>query len=180
VTDDDLLAERARSIRNLCFVKEKRFIHYELGGNFRMTNLQAAVGVAQMEQVDRFVRLKRENAHYYLKLLRANAAIQLPVEREWAKNVYWMFGIVLKRSSGMNAVQLAHRLMERGVQTRPFFYPIHLQPVYNKMGFFRNQHFPVSETIAELGLYLPSGVALTASQVEKVAGALNEILPSSS
>ncbi len=164
VTDDDKLAERARLHRNLCFKEGRRFYHEELGGNYRMTNLQAAVGTAQMERIQEFVGIKRRNGSLYNRLLADVGLIQKPVEKEWAKNVYWMYGIVIDKSSGVDAERFATDLKDNGVATRPFFLGMHEQPVFHKMGLFREERYPISERIAKQGLYLPSGLTLTESK----------------
>jgi perosamine synthetase len=176
LTSDKHLAERAKSVRNLCFVEGKRFIHYELGYNFRMSNLQAALGVAQMERIEELLRIKRDNAARYLRLLQGVPGISLPVERPWAKNMYWMFGIVLKETTGMNASEFARRLLELGVDTRPFFYPLHKQPVLQELGYFAKARYPVSEQLSEYGLYLPSGLTLTPGDIDHVVDAIKMIL----
>ena len=176
LTDDDNIAERARAYRNLCFRPEKRFYHTEPGRNYRMTNLQAAVGVAQMERIDEFVEIKRHNAALYTKLLLGIKGIQLPVERPWAKNVYWMYGILLDKNIGMDATSLAKELKARDIGTRPFFLGMHEQPVFHNMGLFKGERYPVSEEIARQGLYLPSGLTLKEEQIEKVCNALKEIM----
>jgi len=134
VTGDEEIAERARGYRNLCFRPERRFYHTELGENFRMTNLQAAIGVAQLEQIDRFIEIKRKNAKQYTEGLKDIRGIKLPVEKEWARNVYWMYAIELSEDLGITAEQMAARLAERGIATRPFFLGLHEQPVFHRMG----------------------------------------------
>ncbi len=176
VTDDDKLSERARLHRNLCFKNGRRFYHEELGGNYRMTNLQAAVGTAQVERIDEFVGIKRRNGAAYNKYLINTEWLQRPVEKEWAKNVYWMYGIVLDKASGLTAEDFANRLKEAGIGTRPFFLGIHEQPVFHKMGLFKDEQHPVSERIARLGLYLPSGLTLTEEQIGEVVKAVKEII----
>ena len=176
VTDDEKIAEKARAYRNLCFRPEKRFYHTELGYNFRMTNLQAAVALAQLERIEQNIRIKRQNARQYNDRLKDIDGIRLPVEKEWAKNVYWMYGIELKDSTGMDNEQLAGKLREKGVDTRPFFLGMHEQPVFHKMGLFRGEHYPVAERLARKGLYLPSGLALNEEQISAVCKALHEII----
>jgi len=175
VTDNETLAERARLHRNLCFQGGRRFHHEELGGNYRMTNLQAAVGVAQMERIEEFVEIKRKNAALYNKLLSDVDGLQLPVEKEWAKNVYWMYGIVLDENIGLNAEDFAKRLKEKGVATRPFFLGMHEQPVFQKMGLFKNEHYPVAERVAIQGLYLPSGLTLTQAHIYQITTIIRNI-----
>lgn len=177
VTDDIELADKCRSLRNLCFIPEKRFVHYELGYNFRMTNLQAALGVAQLEQLDDFIIKKRHIGSYYQQLLANVLGIQLPLkETKFAKNIYWVFGIVLKDSISVDAEHIMRELADAGVGTRPFFYPMHLQPVFQNKGMFAGESYPVSELIANRGFYLPSGLAITNEQMGEVATKLKQIL----
>ncbi|GAG26639.1 unnamed protein product, partial [marine sediment metagenome] len=97
LTDDPKLIERCRSLRNLCFLPQQRFIHEELGWNFRMSNMQAAVGLAQLERLGEFVTRKRRMGELYTELLRGASGLRLPLsETEYAKNIYWVYGIVLE------------------------------------------------------------------------------------
>jgi perosamine synthetase len=176
VTDDDALAERCRLHRNLCFQGPRRFIHQELGRNFRMTNLQAAVGVAQMERIESSLAKKRWIGETYTSRLNATPGLLLPVERPWAKHVYWVYGVVLDDGVPFDAAEFARRLAERGVQTRPFFWPMHEQPVFERLGLFRRERYPVAEWLARRGLYLPSGMGLTESQIDRVCDAVHAIL----
>lgn len=175
LTNDDGLAERLRSGRNLAFGAEHRFMHAALGHNYRLTNVQAAIGVAQVRSVDEHVRRKREMAVYYAERLRG-LPLQLPVERGWAKNVYWMYGVVLADDAPLGRDDLAARLAERGVETRPFFIGMHEQPVLRHMGLFAEEHYPVTERISRRGLYLPSGLGITREQQDAVCRALHEAL----
>lgn len=173
LVDDDELAERCRSLRNLCFQPNRRFIHEELGYNFRMTNLQAAVGVAQLERLDEFVNIKRQMGRRYTELLSELAVVCLPlVETDYAANIYWVYGLVLNDEVPWAADEMAIRLQQRGIATRPFFWPMHEQPVLHKLGFAGDRKYPVAERLARRGLYLPSGMALTVNQIEMVASAV--------
>jgi perosamine synthetase len=176
LTDDPQLAEKARSLRNLCFMPDRRFYHEELGFNFRLTNLQAALGLAQLERMDEIVARKRWMGQEYTRRLKNIKGLQLPVEEPWARNVYWMYGIVLSEETGMDARQFAQRLRERGVDTRPFFLGMHEQPGFHKRGLFLNERYPVAERLARQGLYLPSGLALTEEQLAQVCDAVHEVL----
>ena len=177
VTNDEKLAQRAKSLRNLCFKKSKRYRHDELGFNYRMTNLQAALGIAQLENIEQFIEIKRENAALYNELLSDLKLLQLPIEKEWAKNVYWMYAIVLDESSGINAETFAQKLREHGIATRPFFYPMHLQPVLkDKYKKIEGQDFSVSERICRQGLYLPSGLALKKDDIKYIAQSIKKVL----
>lgn len=175
LTDDDALAERARSGRNLCFRDDRRFWHTEAGFNFRLTNLQAAIGLGQVERIEELVGRKRRMGARYTELL-AGLPLQLPVERDWAENVYWMYALVVPDDAGMDAAEFAARLAGKGVQTRPFFLGMHEQPVFLDRGLFVGERYPVTERIARQGLYLPSGLALTDDQQDAVALAVREVL----
>ena len=177
VTDDPVLAEKCRALRNLCFQQKQRFVHEELGWNFRMTNLQAAVGLAQLERLDVFVERKRRMGALYDRLLADVAGIQLPLHAtEYAQNIYWVYGLVLDEEAGFDAAEAMARLGERGVGTRPFFWPMHEQPVFRRMGLFQDEHHPVAERIARRGFYIPSGLALTEEQMVTAANAVRSIL----
>lgn len=177
VTDDPALAERCRSLRNLCFKAEARFVHDELGWNFRMTNLQAALGLAQLERLDEFVQRKRAMGHEYTRLLTGTRGIQLPLERtEYAESIYWVYGVLLEEAAGLDAREAMRRLGAAGIGTRPFFWPMHLQPVFQKMGLFAGERYPVAEILAKRGFYLPSGLALTPGQIATSAQRLKEML----
>jgi perosamine synthetase len=176
LTDDAELAETVRSIRNLCFQSQRRFYHETFGFNFRMTNLQAALGLAQLERMDDIVACKRRIGKEYTRRLKDIESLQVPAEEPWAKNVFWMYGIVLSEKTGMDAGEFAKRLKEHGVGTRPFFLGMHEQPVFHKRGLFLNEHYPVAEHLARQGLYLPSGVALTDEQLVRVCDAVHEVL----
>lgn len=177
VTDDDALAERSRSLRNLCFVPPRRFVHEELGWNFRMTNLQAAVGLAQLERLDEFVARKRHSFARYTELLGDVSGIQLPVaSTEFARNINWVYGVVLDDDIPFDADGAMERLAKEGIGTRPFFWPIHEQPVYQRMGLFAGERHPHAERIARRGFYLPSGLALTEEQQTRVAASVRRVL----
>jgi perosamine synthetase len=176
LTDDPELAEKVRSLRNLCFQADRRFYHDELGFNFRLTNLQAALGVAQLERVEEIIARKRWIGDEYNRRLAGIKNLQLPVEEPWARNVYWMYGIVLSEEAGMDASVLAERLKQRGIETRPFFLGLHEQPAFHRRGLFFGERYPVAERIARQGLYLPSGLGLTAEQIASVCEAVHEVL----
>lgn len=177
MTDDVELAERCRSLRNLCFQPKKRFVHEELGWNFRMTNLQAALGVAQLERLNEFVSRKRRMGKRYTELLSNVEGLQLmPEKTEYADNIYWVYGLVLKDNVLFDAEEAMRRLAQLGIGTRPFFWPMHEQPVFHKMGLYKGETYPVAELIARRGFYIPSGMALTEAQMEEVAEAVKKLL----
>lgn len=177
VTNHEHLAERCRSLRNLCFQPQARFVHEELGWNFRMTNLQAAVGVAQLERLDEFVLRKRQIGQQYTNLLSAIPSVQLPLaETSYATNIYWVYGIVLGNEIPFDAKEMMRRLGQRQIGTRPFFWCMHEQPVFKKLGFLQGISCPVAENLARRGFYIPSGLGLLDEQIEIVAKVIQEIL----
>lgn len=176
VTSKPELAERCKSLRNLCFQPEKRFVHQEIGWNYRMSNLQAAVGVAQLEQIAKFIKRKREIGQLYTQLLSENVFLQLPVSKtEYAENIFWVYPLILTDSFAHNADFVMKKLKEKAIGTRPFFYPMHLQPVFNKMNLFIGEKYPVSEKIAERGFYVPAGLAITNEQIKTVVQKIEEV-----
>ncbi|MBI3631792.1 MAG: DegT/DnrJ/EryC1/StrS family aminotransferase [Candidatus Staskawiczbacteria bacterium] len=174
LTDNSKYFGRAKFLRNLGFDDKKRFHHTELTRNYRMTNLQAAIGVAQLHNVEKLIKIKRNHAKKYNDELKDIKGLQLPVEKEWAKNVYWMYGVVLGPSLKMTAEVFAEKLFEKGIQTRPFFYPMHLQPVFKKLP--KKGKYPVAERIAKFGLYLPSGLGLKDNEIKEVCNSIKKIL----
>jgi perosamine synthetase len=177
VTDDAALAERCRALRNLCFQPRQRFVHDELGWNYRMSNLQAALGVAQLERLDEFVRRKRAMGARYSNLLRGTKGLRLPVERtDYAESVYWVYGMVLQPEVAFDAREAMRRLGAAGVGTRPFFWPMHLQPVFEKMSLFAGERYPVAEMLGRRGFYVPSGLALADGDIDEVAQRVRELL----
>lgn len=176
-TDSDELAEKCRGLRNLCFIPERRFVHEELGWNMRMTNMQAALGVAQLERLDDFVKRKRNMGRLYTELLADVPGLQLPLAAtEYAHNIYWVYGLVLEEAIDFDAKEAMQRLAQRGVGTRPFFWSMHEQPVLRKLGLFDGVHCPVSERLARRGFYVPSGLALTEDQIREVAAVVKEVI----
>ena len=176
LTNNADYAERLRSLRNLCFRRDRRFYHTELGFNFRLTNMQAAVGLGQLERIEELLARKQWLGQAYTERLCALDALQLPVQQDWATNVYWMYGVVVDERTGMDAAEFARRLAERGVMTRPFFLGMHEQPALHNLGLFREERYPVAERLARQGLYLPSGLALTQEQLEQVCQAVHAVL----
>ena len=177
VTDDPEIAERCRSLRNLCFEPQQRFVHQELGWNLRMSNLHAAVGVAQLERLDEFVARKRAMGRRYTELLADIPGIELPLaQTDYAENIYWVYGIVLRAEVPFDAKVVMQKLAIEQIGTRPFFWCMHEQPIFAKMGLFAGVSCPVAERLARRGFYLPSGIALTESQIDRVSSSLREIL----
>jgi perosamine synthetase len=171
VTDDDELAEKCRYFKNLCFPLSgsRNYIHAHVGFNYRMSNLHAAIGLAQIEVIDKYVKMRRDNHSIYKKYLENVPGIQLQPEKEWAKNVYWMNSIVIDPGTyGMNRDQLIKLLSDNEIQSRLFFSGMHTQPALLKYGCECSGDFKVSEHLAEKGLYLPSGSGLKTQQIKYI------------
>jgi perosamine synthetase len=175
LTDDDALAELLINRRSLCFGKNDRFRHEDRGWNFRMTNMQAALGCAQLEKINYFIKRKLEMASKYNEGL-CDLPLRLPYIEPWAKTSVWMYAVMLDDSVPFDSSEFARRLQNSGIETRPFFLGMHEQPIYRNMGYFINNHLPVTEKIARRGLYLPSGQAITDHQIEIVIKAVRSVL----
>ena len=175
LTDDDAIAARLKNRRTLCFGAKERFLHDDRGWNFRMTNLQAALGCAQLETIDRHLARKADLLARYGAGL-AHLPLQLPTVEPWAKSTVWMYAVLLRDEVGFDAFEFARRLGGRGVQTRPFFRGLHEQPVYRERGLIPSVQLPVTEKIYRRGLYLPSGQAITDEQIDTVIRVVGEVL----
>jgi perosamine synthetase len=177
LTDDIKLAQKCREIRNLSFIPPRRFIHEELGWNYRMSNLQAALGVAQLERLDEFIIKKRQIGEWYNSLLNGITGLQLPLAKvDYSNNIYWVYGLLINKDININAVDIMQQLGEFGIGSRPFFYSMHNQPVFKKMGLFKNVKLPNSDYLSEKGFYIPSGLGLTFDQAVFVSEKLRAIM----
>lgn len=170
LTDDAHLAERCKKLRNLCFEPNgPRFIHHELGWNYRMTNLQAALGLAQLERINEFIDKKRDLGAFYQQKLSflAEKGYSLPLSStDYSDNIYWVFGLVAPNIEAKE--EIIKYLSEQKVGTRPFFWCMHEQPVFQKMGLFKNEKYPIAENLARNGFYLPSGLGLSIEDRELI------------
>ncbi len=177
LTDDDDLAERARRLRNLGFQPGRRFVHEVLGWNYRMTNLQAALGLAQLGRWEAHLTRKRAIGLRYLERLDGIPGIQLaPAEHNGEKNLFWVVGLIVDQATGHDARSVMRGLAERGIGSRPFFYPLHRQPVLNRMGIGVGDFLPVADRLGEQGLYLPSGVTIEDDDIVRSSRALIDVL----
>lgn len=168
-TDDDVLAEKARWLRDHGMSPTERYWHPVIGFNYRMTNIQAALGVAQMERIESFITRKRAIAARYNEWLRDIPGITLPPEESWAKNVFWMYSVLVGDDFGVTRDALMAHLKTRGVDSRPFFHPIHTLPPYAS-----RQSLPVAERSAHQGINLPSAVTLSDDDIQRVVRAIRE------
>ena len=175
-TNDPHLAKRARSLRNLAYGLKERFMHADIGFNYRLTNLQAALGCAQLERIEALIDGKRRLARRYTEELSALEDIRLPVEKEYAKNVYWMYHIVIKHSKREHRDLVMKSLLERGIETRPAFVPFNLQDTFIAKGLTRADACPVANQISETGLYLPSSPDITEEEISCVVDNLKNVL----
>lgn len=167
VTSDQALAERCLFLANHARYPDNPYWHLEVGFNYRMTNLQAALGVAQLEQVEEFIEIRRRIARHYMARLEALPGITFPPQAAWAENVYWMFAPLIGPEFGLSRDDLIQKLREHDIESRPFFYPIHTMPMYDT-----GQSLPVAEALSAQGINLPSGANLTESQIDYVCDTL--------
>lgn len=177
LTDNKALAERLRSLRNLCFNNKNRFVHEELGWNMRLTNMQAALGVAQLEQIETFIEKKRYIGNSYNHLLDSISCFEKPlVETVYAKNIYWVYGLVIKEGFDTTASEVIKELGALGIGTRPFFYPMHKQPALIKKDLFNDEEYLNSSYIAQKGFYIPSGLGINDEKIEIVADKIKVVV----
>ena len=167
MTSSDELIEKINYFKNLCFSKD-RFVHYDLGWNFRMSNLQAAVAYAQFEKLDKSIEKKKIMGARYQELLKGIPA-QLPLPKtDYAENNYWVFGLVLNDDVKFSAKEAMQKLADKDIGCRPFFYPLNEQPVFRKLGISDDIKRPVSSRLYERGFYIPSGLGLTDADMDRV------------
>lgn len=175
LTNNEELEIRCRKLRNLAFEPEKRrFVHEEMGWNYRMTNLQAAIGLAQFEKIVSHIKRKREIGEMYNDKLEGISGIQKPLNNTiYAENIYWVYGLVCDTQSQCESHQ--NQLKMEGIGTRPFFWCMHEQPVFLKRGLFKEEKYPTAEKLARTGFYLPSGLAIKKVDINIVAKKLKLI-----
>ena len=178
-TNSKKLYEQSKSLRNLCFGKQDRFNHEDIGWNYRMTNLQASLGVSQLKRIRSIVRRRHRVGNEYFQKLKDNKNIYIPeTTRSYAKNIYWVIAfVIINKNLNIDAKKLMKRLIAYGIQTRPFFWPMHKQKVFkekykiNTSGNYKN-----SEYISKYGLYLPSSLDIKSNQIKFICDKVNSIL----
>jgi len=175
VTNDPKIAEKARCLKDLAHSPQKRFLHTSIAFNYRMTNVQAAIGLAQLERIEELVESRRIHASLYNNLLKDVPGIRLPQEKEWAKNVYWMYSILIEDNFGINRDKLIERLKDKQIETRTFFIPIHQQPAFLNMGLFKTQRYPTAEELSKKGMYLPSSSRLREEEITYICNMIKEV-----
>lgn len=174
VTNNTTYYERAKLLKDLAHSPGRRFFHKEMGFNFRMTNMQAALGLAQLEQIDSYIHIKLRMKEQYSEQLKNISSLVLPSQEPWAKSVYWMYAVLVSNDSPFDRDTLRLKLKEQGVDTRDFFIPLHRQPVFSTTK--KNVAFPVSDDLSLRGFYLPSGLAITDAQISCVTQTLTRLL----
>jgi perosamine synthetase len=176
VTNDEEIASKVKILKDHGMTEEKRFWHETIGFNYRMTNLQAALGVAQLKKIDNLINRKREIARIYRELLDDTEGVTSHPEMSWAKNVYWMYSILVDaKKYGASRDDLMGRLAKEGVETRRFFYPLHGLPAYDPFNGNVNEEFPVSEHLSNVGINLPSGPKIGDKDIEHVGTLIKDI-----
>jgi perosamine synthetase len=168
VTNNKKFDAKLRLLKNLSFTKN-RFTHHNIGFNYRMTNIQAAIGLAQLQNVKYFIKRRRDHAFKYNSLLEDIDWIKTPIEKKYAKNVYWMYGIRLTGKNRNRKQEFMQFLKRHGIETRSYFTGMHRQPVFKKLGWFRKEKYPATDQLSKIGLYLPSGSGLKNKEMQYIS-----------
>ncbi len=179
VTNDKTIYERCKSLRNLCFGnKGNRFNHSDIGWNYRFTNIQAAIGLGQLQNINWIVKRKKEIGRRYIERLKNNKNIIIQKRKnKYSDNIFWVFGILIKKNYKLKRDEITKKLLKNNIQTRNFFHPMHKQSILLKRGIFKkNLKFPNSEYLAKKGFYLPSGLGLTNKEIDFICTKVNEII----
>ncbi len=178
LTNNNKLNKIFKDYRNLCFgSKKNRFNHYDISWNYRYTNIQAALGLSQLKRINKIIKKKYEIGNYYYKHFKniKNIILQ-PNKLSYCNNIYWVFGLVLKKNNKNNINQVIKKLANKNIGTRPFFWPMHKQDAFKKKNYFKKIRLPNSEFIAKNGFYLPSGLGLTSKELKFVKDTVISIL----
>jgi perosamine synthetase len=175
VTNSEEIYKRAQFMKNLCFGESNRFLHEDIGFNYRMTNIQAALGVSQIKKIDSLLKKKIENARIYNFFLKNVEGVITPFEKSFVKNSYWMYGVRFDKRFGLELKEIKKRLFEKGVDTRDFFVGMNEQPVFKQKGLQLNDEFPVSKDWSETGIYLPSGLDLKEEDIRYICECIKGI-----
>ena len=178
LTNNKRLNKKFKDYRNLCFgSKKNRFNHHDISWNYRYTNIQAALGISQLKRINKIIKKKHEIGNYYYNNFKniKNIILQ-PNKLSYCKNIYWVFGIVLKRNNKNNITSVMKKLADSNIGTRPFFWPMHKQDAFKKKNYFKNISLPNSEFISKNGFYLPSGLGLTRLELKFVKDTVIRVL----
>jgi perosamine synthetase len=175
-TNDPAVADKARSLKSLAFGTTNKFMHTDIGYNYRMTNLQAALGCAQLEKIESIIDKKRTLARFYNEKFKEIPLLRLPVEKPYARNVYWMYHVVLRGKAGSKRDLVMQNLQELGVETREGFIPYNMQEIFLHRGWTKVGDCPRANEIALKSFYLPSGPTLAEDDLEYITTCLEKIL----
>jgi len=179
LTNNKTLYEKCKSLRNLCFgVENNRFNHDDIGWNYRLTNVQAAIGCGQLKNISWIIKRKREIGRRYHSLLQSNDKVIIqPTKNYFSKNIYWVFGVLIKSNIKIKKEKIVKMLLKKNIQTRNFFLPMHKQKIFKKMNIFsKKEKFSNAEYLSRNGFYLPSGLGIKNYQIDYIAKTLNKIL----
>ena len=177
VTNDKKIHNKINELKNLSFGKKNRFNHDDIGWNYRFTNLQAALGLSQLNRIKQIVKKKIQiGQFYYDNLIDNNKIIIQPKELSYAENIYWVFGILLKSNTKYKLNEIRKKLKNKNIETRSFFWPMNKQFIYNKMGLFRKEKYPSAEYLANNGFYIPSGLGITKREQIYIVKQINSII----
>lgn len=174
-TNNANLANKAHSLRSLAYGSSNKFMHADIGFNYRMTNLEAAIGCAQLEKIDEIIEKKRKIARYYNESLKDVSGLQLPVEKTYATNVYWMYHVVLHEEFGFPRELVMSKLKDYEIETRASFIPYNMQQIFIRRGWASGDECPVANYVAENGFYIPSGPLLKEKELEYVVNVIKSI-----
>ena len=176
-TNNFKLHNKFRLLKNLNFGTKERFNHSEISWNYRLTNMQASLGLSQFKRIKNIIKKKRFIGNFYYNKFKDNNKILVQKNKlNYARNIYWIFGIILKDKSKNFRKNFQKKLLTKKIETRPFFYPMHKQDIFIKKGYFKNEKYPCSEFLSSNGFYIPSGLNLTTKQLEYVAYTINKLL----
>ena len=170
VTNNEEFAEKASMLRDHGMSKEKKYWHENIGFNYRMTNIQAAIGLAQLDKIDKIIDIKRKNAKLYTSLLKDIDGVTLPQEAKWTKNVYWMYSIIINEDLNKRN-KLISWLETNQIDSRQFFHPIHIMPPYKC-----NERFPIAEKLSKNGINLPSSPTLKKTEIKVIVEKIREFM----
>ena len=177
LTNKKNLYEKFKKFRNLSFGKKNRFNHDDISWNYRLTNMQATLGLNQLKRLKKIVEIKRTiGCEYYKRLKDNNKIIIQKPQNKFSHNIFWVFGILLKNKSIKYRIDIQKKLLEKGIETRPFFWPMHKQNVFKKLKLFKVQHLKNCEYLANSGFYLPSGINLKMSQIKYITKTVNQLI----
>jgi perosamine synthetase len=176
-TNSSKLIRKFKAYRNLNFGIKNRFNHDEISWNYRFTNMQAALGLSQLKRIKKIIKRKREIGDFYHKSLKNNKNIIIqPKKISYANNIYWVFGIIIKKNKNNLRKKIQKRLLDNGIETRRFFWPMHKQKIFKEMKIFKKEKFPNSEFMSENGFYIPSGINLKNNELRYITKTINRIL----